>query len=264
MSPQDTSLFNKYGTYALITGASEGIGRAFAWQLAQEGFNLVLVARREYLLNDLAAEIKLKYPVACQVIKADLAIKDEVDRLLEVTASVDIGVVVCNAGFGLAGNFLDNDVSSELEMISVNCYALAKMTHDFGIRLKKRGRGAVLLLSSIVATQGIARTANYAATKAYVLSLGEALQLEWRGSGVDLLIVAPGPVDTGFSKRSKMQFGQTTTPEVVAKESINAIGRKSIVHPGALAKLMKLGISMTPRYLRVKIISTIMRGMTQQ
>ena len=258
------SLLKRYGTHALITGASEGIGRAFAWQLAKEGMNLILVARREQMLAELASEIIQKYQVECHVLKIDLAIELEVDRLIDMTQAFDIGVVVCNAGFGLAGNFLDNDVNTEMQMIQVNCMALTKMTHHFGRQLKKRGRGAVFLLSSIVATQGIARSANYAATKAYVLSLGEALQVEWRDSGVDLLIVAPGPVDTGFSKRSKMKFGQTTTPELVAKESIQSIGQKSIVHPGGLAKLMKLGIAMTPRFIRVKIISLMMRGMTKE
>jgi len=264
MFNSDQSLVKRYGSYALVTGASEGIGRAFAWNLAQEGMSLVLVARREHLLQELANEIKQKHRVDCLVVGADLAKKDEVERVVQMTQSLDMGVVVCNAGFGIAGNFLDHDVHHEMEMINVNCYALAKMTHDFGVRMKERGRGAVFLLSSIVATQGIARSANYAATKAYVLSLGEALQEEWRGTGIDVLIVAPGPVDTGFSARSKMQFGQTTTPQVVAKESIGAIGRKKIVHPGGLAKLMKLGILMTPRFLRVKIMSLIMRRMTQK
>lgn len=263
MKSQSDKQLMQYGPFALVTGASEGIGRAFAWALAQKGFNLILVARRENLLVDLADEIERMHGVECHVFRADLGGNEGVDQVLEFTKAIEVGMLVCNAGFGASGDFLDSDLSMETEMIHVNCIALAKLTHEFGKRFKARGHGAVVLLASIVATQGVARSANYAATKAYVLSLGEGLQEEWRGSGVDLLIVAPGPVHTGFSKRSNMQFGVASSPEIVARESINGLGRKKIIHPGKLAKLMSFGVSVSPRFLRVKVFSWVMRGMTQ-
>ena len=254
----------RYGSYALVTGASEGIGRAFAVELAQKGLDLILVARREAVLKQLAEEIQTHHGVQCQVLSADLAQQEEVERVMAFSARFDVGLVVCSAGFGTAGNFLDNDLSNEMSMLSVNCEALTRMTHAYGAKFKERGRGAIILLSSIIATQGVPRSAHYSATKAYVQALGEALYEEWRGSGVDLLIVAPGPVETGFSKRSKMQFGLTTTPDVVAIDSINALGRQRLVHPGWLAKVMSLGLSITPRSIRVKVMGMVMKEMTKR
>jgi short-subunit dehydrogenase len=112
--------------------------------------------------------------------------------------------------------------------------------------------------------QGVPRSAHYAATKAYVHAFGEALQEEWKGTGVDLLIVAPGPVETGFAERSKMQLGKAAAPTVVALESLAALGHKKVIHPGWLAKLMAISLSTAPRWLRVQIMGAIMANMTKQ
>lgn len=253
-----------YGTYALVTGASEGIGRSFAIELAKRGLNVLLVARRADVLNNLSQELESKYGVLCPVLVADLSNEGDLDNVIQHSQKLDIGLVVCNAGFGTAGYFLANDLEIEMNMLRVNCTAVARMVHVLGQQLQARGKGGMILMSSIVATQGVPRSANYAASKAYVHSLGEALQEEWNGSGIDLLVVAPGPVATGFSKRSKMQMGQAATPDVVAFESIEALGRKKIIHPGWLAKLMAYSLATAPRFIRVKIMGLIMRGMTKQ
>jgi hypothetical protein len=254
----------RYGPYALVTGASEGIGRAIAEQLAKSGINVLLVARRENLLNKLAQQLEKQYGVLCPVVSADLSKSEDIDKLFRITDDLEIGLVVCNAGFGTAGNFLDSDLETELNMLNVNCAALTTMAHHMGNQLKMRGRGGLILLSSIVAMQGVPRSAHYAATKAYVHALGEALQEEWKGTGVDLLIVAPGPVETGFAERSKMQLGKAATPLVVAMQTLSALGHKKVLHPGWLAKLMAFSLSITPRQIRVKIMGAIMRDMTKQ
>lgn len=258
-----TDFPNRYGAYALVTGASEGIGQSFAEELAKAGMNVVLVARRQDRLNALAQELEGKYKVMCPVIAADLSSAEQLSALMEVTDQLDIGLVVCNAGFGTAGNFLDADIENEVNMLHVNCTAVTRLAYHFGLKFKAKGAGGLILLSSILATQGVARSAHYAATKAYVHTLGEGLQQEWRASGVDLLVVAPGPVHTGFAQRSKMQLGQAATPEVVARQSLKALGRQQAVHPGWLAKGMNLALSTAPRFLRVKIMSAIMGSMTQ-
>ncbi len=256
-------LVKRYGPYAMVTGASEGIGRAFAEKLASMGMNVVLVARRKDRLNLLATELEGRYSVSCPVIQADLSSDKQVDNLLQVTDSLDIGLVICNAGFGTAGDFLASNVDTELNMLAVNCVSVTRLVHHFGLKLKQKGFGGVILLSSIVATQGVARSAHYSATKAYVHTLGEGLQQEWRGSGVDLLIVAPGPVETGFAKRSGMQLGKTASPQTVASQALDALGRQKLIHPGALAKSMAVGLSTAPRWLRVKIMGSVMGLMTQ-
>lgn len=256
------ALPNRYGTYALVTGASEGIGQCFAEELAKAGMNVVLVARRQDRLNALANTLEAKYKILCPVVNVDLSSADQLEGLLQITDQLDIGLLICNAGFGTAGNFLDAEIETEMNMLSVNGQAVSRLVHHFGRKFKSKGAGGVILLSSIVATQGVARAAHYAATKAYVHTLGEGLQQEWRGSGLDLLIVAPGPVKTGFAQRSKMQLGKTASPEVVARQSLQALGRQDLVHPGWLAKVMALALSTAPRVLRVKIMGAIMRSMT--
>ena len=247
----------------MVTGASEGIGQCFAEELAKAGMNVVLVARRLEKLNALAKTLEAKYKIMCPVIQADLSNIEQLEVLLEITDKLDIGLLICNAGFGTAGNFLDAEIETEMSMLSVNCTAVTKLVHHFGRKFKNKGVGGVILLSSIVATQGVGRSAHYAATKAYVHTLGEGLQQEWNGSGLDLLIVAPGPVETGFARRSKMQLGKTTSPEAVARQSLRALGHQQLIHPGWLAKCMAFALSTAPRALRLKIMSAIMGSMTK-
>jgi uncharacterized protein len=257
------ALPERYGAYALVTGASEGIGQCFAEELAKAGMNVVLVARRQDRLDALAKALEAQYKVLCPVIVADLSSAEQMDELLEITDKLDMGLLVCNAGFGTAGHFLDAEIETEMNMVGVNAMAVTRLVHHFGRKFKSKGAGGVILLSSIVATQGVARSAHYAATKAYVHTLGEGLQQEWLGTDLDLLIVAPGPVKTGFAQRSKMNLGRTASPEVVAQQSLRALGRQVLVHPGWLAKCMALALSTAPRALRVKIMSAIMGSMTQ-
>ncbi len=253
----------RYGTYALVTGASEGIGQCFAEELAKAGMNVVLVARRQDRLDALAKALEARYKVLCPVIVADLSSAEQMDGLLEITEKLDMGLLVCNAGFGTAGHFLDAEIETEMNMLGVNGMAVTRLVHHFGRKFKNKGAGGVILLSSIVATQGVARSAHYAATKAYVHTLGEGLQEEWKGSGLDLLIVAPGPVETSFAKRSGLQMGRTASPDVVARQALAVLGRQKLIHPGGLAKGLALALSTAPRWLRVKIMSSIMGSMTR-
>lgn len=263
LAPKQSGFAHAYGAWALVTGASEGIGQSFAEQLARAGLNVVLVARRTDELTRLARKLEASHDVLCAVITADLSEPDDVRQVIEKTRHLDLGLLVCNAGFGTAGHFLASSMASEMDMLAVNCAAVTQLTFELGQRLKARGRGGVVLLSSIVAGQGVASSAHYAATKAYVHTLGEGLQMEWQGSGVNLLIVAPGPVRTGFAARAGLRMGQASTPDVVAREALQALGRKNLIHPGALAKLMAGSLATAPRWLRVRLMSKIMSGMTQ-
>jgi uncharacterized protein len=258
------SFFKRYGAYALVTGASEGIGQCFAEELAKAGMNVVLVARRQDRLNTLAQALEAKYKIMCPVVQADLSRAEQLEELLQITDKLDIGLLVCNAGFETAGNFLGADIETEMNMLNVNCTAVTRLVHHFGLKFKMKGAGGAILLSTIVATQGVARSAHYAATKAYVHTLGEGLQQEWLDSGLDLIIVAPGPVNTGFAQRSKIQLGKAASPEVVARQSLQALGRQKLIHPGWLAKCMALALSTAPRAMRVKIMGAIMGSMTKR
>jgi hypothetical protein len=244
----------------VVTGASDGIGREFARSLAKVGFKVVVVARRRSALDALARELS---GTEVRVVDADLATTESVARVEEATRSLDIGLLVASAGFGTSGRFLDNPLDAELSMIDVNCRAVAAMAHGFGRRLVTRGRGGIILFSSLVAFQGVRHAANYAATKAWVQSFAEGLSLELKPLGVDVLACAPGPVRSGFGERANMQMSMAVTPDTVAAASLAALSRRGTVRPGFLSKFLEWSLMFLPRWGRVRIMSMVMGGMTK-
>lgn len=263
MTDRHEPLEVRYGPWAVVTGASEGIGKSFAAMLARQGFHLVLVARRAQLLDVLAANLAQERGRRCEVLVADLSTAEGVAMVLERTARHDVGLVVCSAGFGTAGRFLEGDIGEELDMLQVNCGATTALSWGFGRRFASRGRGGLILLSSIVAFQGVPRSAHYAATKSYVQTLAEGLRVEWADRGIDVLAVAPGPVGTGFARRARLNMGRAESPDVVALESLEALGRRGTIRPGLLAKVLGYSLAMTPRWGRIRIMAMVMRGMTK-
>jgi short-subunit dehydrogenase len=252
---------DSYGPWAVITGASDGIGRATAEQLAGAGLNLVLVARRHRVLDDLAAELSAEHDVATRVVAVDLATDEGVSGVLDATEGLDAGLLAACAGFGTSGPFLSGDAQDELEMLEVNCRSTLVLAHTFGRRFADRGRGGIVLMSSIVAFQGVRHAAHYAATKAYVQTLAEGLHLELAPLGVDVIASAPGPVDSGFAQRADMQLGTALQPSTVASGTLRALGRRSTVRPGWLSKVLEAALTL-PRWARVRIMAIVMGGMT--
>lgn len=262
MSAHD-SFLTRYGPWALVTGASDGIGRSFAVALARRGVDLVLVARTREKLESLAQKMTQEHAIECRVVAADLTTAEGLAAVLEATTELEVGLAVCAAGFGTAGPFLDGDLDNELNLLQLNCGATTALSWHFGKRLGMRGQGGLILLSSIVAFQGVPRSAHYAASKAYVQTLAEGLQLEWRDRGIDVLAVAPGPVSTGFARRSRLNMGKAESPDVVAEQSLKRLRRGGTVRPGMLSKLLGYSLAMTPRWGRIRIMGLVMRGMTK-
>lgn len=147
-------------------------------------------------------------------------------------------------------------------MVTVNCTAVLALTHVFARAMTARRRGGIVLFSSVVATQGVPLSANYAATKAYVHTLGEGLCHELRPHGVDVLVSAPGPVESGFGDRAAMQMGGGMDADAVAQPTLHALGRRAVVRPGAMSKVLGWSLSMCPRRMRTFIIGRIFRGFT--
>ncbi|MGB3355102.1 MAG: SDR family NAD(P)-dependent oxidoreductase [Mycobacterium sp.] len=191
---------DRYGSWALITGASDGIGKALAGQIAADGINVVLCARSQDKLEALAAELAADHGIETLVLPADLADPGGVDTVADLTDRIDIGLVVLAAGFGTTGSVLETSLTDEVQLIAVNVTAVVRLSHIFARRLAARGSGGLVLFGSIVGWQGVPGQANYAASKAYVQSLAEGLHDELAPSGVDVLAVAPGPVDSGFRR----------------------------------------------------------------
>ncbi|GEM_PF-197395 len=196
MSDPNPSFLSEYGPWALVTGASEGIGRSFARAIARRSLNLVLVARRRPQLEELALELRQTYAIRCCVLDIDLTLPEACSSVVESVSELDPGLVVCAAGFGSSGMFLKGNLANERNMLELNCGVTAELSWQFGQRLARRGRGGLILMSSIVAFQGVPGSAHYAATKAYVQTLAEGLRLEWKDQGIDVMAVAPGPVAT--------------------------------------------------------------------
>lgn len=253
----------RYGPWAVVTGASDGIGRAFAERLATAGINVVLAARRSDKLAEVAHSLEAAHGVRTEVVAVDLGTREGVSRLVAATSKLDVGLFVAAAGYGTSGSFLDGEIEEELAMIDLNCRAVAELAHHYGRRFAEARRGGIVLLSSLVAFQGVPRAANYAATKAYTQSLAEGLRVELAPLGVDVMAVAPGPVHSGFAARANMRMGAADTPAVVARETVAALGRTGLVRPGWTSKLLSWSLATLPRWARVRIMAIVMGGMTK-
>jgi short-subunit dehydrogenase len=253
----------RYGPWAVVTGASDGIGRELARRLARAGLDLVVVARRAEPLERLGDELRRDSGVEVVVLPADLARPEGIAAVVAATAGLQVGLLAAAAGFGTSGPFLDGRLEDELELIDVNCRAVAALAHHFGGRFARQGRGGLVLMSSLVAFQGVPRAANYAASKAYVQSLAEGLRAELAPRGVDVVASAPGPVHSGFARRAGMRMGMASTPEVVARGTIEALGRRGTVRPGWLSKLLEWALAPLPRWGRVRMMALVMGGMTR-
>lgn len=251
---------NQYGPWAVVTGASSGIGREFALELASSKLSLVVVGRNESALNELARTLSQLGSPQVKVIIADFAQDGAVASLIQATESLEVGLFVASAGFGSSGDFLDNDVASESEMVRVNCEAHVALTHFYGHGMRTRRRGGIVLLSSLVAWQGVPTATTYAATKAFVQSFGEGLYHELKPHGVHVICSAPGPVASGFGNRAGMNLQRAITPDVVGKETLKYLGRRSTVVPGGLSKFLHGSLITAPRALRVRIMKQVFAG----
>jgi short-subunit dehydrogenase len=262
MSGERASTFvGRYGPWSIVTGASDGIGEAFARALARRGVSVVLVARRRDRLEALAAELRTRHGVQARVVAADLAGADGVPAVLAAIAELDVGSLVAAAGFGGFGRFVARRAADELEMVDVNVRAVVALGHAVAARLAARRGGGLVFLSSIVAFQGGPGSATYAATKAFVQALAEGLAVELAPAGVDVVASAPGPVRSGFAARAGMTLGRAESPEVVAEETLGALGGPVTVRPGWLAKLLGWSLATLPRSGRVWLMTRILAGM---
>lgn len=250
---------------ALVTGASSGIGRELARLLAADGANLVLVARRVDKLDELAAEVRQQFGVQVQTLAFDLsdpaAPQQLCDKLAEQGTTVD--VLVNNAGFGARGKLVEIELEKQLEMVRLNVVCLLELTRRLLPGMMERRRGGVLNVASTAAFQPGPNMAVYFATKAFVLSLSEALFEETRGTGVTVTCLAPGPTATEFAKVAQMEdarlFSLGMLPaETVAKAGYRGFRQgKALVVPGLGNKLVAFGVRFTPRWLVRKIAARL-------
>jgi len=250
---------------ALVTGASSGIGEEFARRLARRGFNLVLVARREERLRELAAELRSPGEINVEVLPADLASECGLQRVVDRLAAGGVTMVVNNAGFGLSGAFVDLPLERQLEMINLHVRAVTVICHEALKSMVERGQGTIINVAAQAAFQSGPFMATYAATKAYVLSLSEALHEEVRAQGVTVTCVCPGPVDTDFAALAGIDnvdrpaFVVEPRGRVVAEALSAARMRRALTVPGVAPKVTMVGNRLVPRFASRRIAARIIR-----
>lgn len=255
---------DRYGPWAVVTGASSGIGAEFARQLAAAGLSVALVARRRDKLAALAASL----PTPARVCAYDLAEPASIGALAAELADLDLGLVVNNAGLSWKGAFLDHDLAHARAMIELNCQAPVALTHALAPRLVARGRGGVIIVSSTGAFQGLPWSAVYGATKAFDLLLGEALRVELAEQHVDVLTLAPGgtdtegPMNTGVDPAKVPGKLMSVTPVVAA--ALAGLGRRAVVVPGATNRAAHFATRFVPRSFAARTAGRIMRRVTSK
>jgi short-subunit dehydrogenase len=254
---------------ALITGASSGIGAAMARELGIRGHGVVLAARREQRLRDLARELQDAHGIRVEVLVADLgdvAGRDGLAKAVE-GLGLEVEILVNNAGFGDSGDFVDADRERLMEMLRLNCEAVIDLQGRYLPGMVSRARGAVINVASTAAFQPIPGNAAYAASKAFVLSLTEAVHAEVGRHGVSVTALCPGPVKTEFAEMAGIGHAHETAPgfvwtpvETVAAQAIEgAENGKRVVVPGLLNRAGALTAQHSPRALLLPVAKRIWR-----
>lgn len=233
----------RFGPWAVVTGASAGIGKEFARQLAAHGMNLVLVARRLPELERLASgDLSREHGIECRCVQADLATAEGLGALFSATRDLDVGLVVSNAGEAAPGEFLRATQEEHHAIVRINVLSHLDIAHHFGRRLAARKSGGLILVGALGASDGVPFMANPAATKAYVYSLGQALHAELAKAGVTVTVLTPGPTATAAFDRIGIENPpmKPMTADQCVTEALRALnaGRASII-PGRLLRLMK-------------------------
>jgi len=233
----------KFGPWALVTGASSGIGEEFARQIAASGIHVALVGRREPLLRTVGAECTRAFGVQRRIIPLDLSEPDFLRVLADATRDLDIGLVVSNAGTGNPGEFLKLDRQLLQETLRLSTMAHLDITHHFGQKLGKRRRGGIILAGAMGAENGVPVMANDGAAKAYVHSLGEALHYEFKPLGVYVTVLAAGFTNTavidkfGLDPKS-MPMKPMSVEQCVSEGLRGLLKNRSRVVPGRLNRIM--------------------------
>lgn len=251
----------RYGPWAVVAGASEGIGASFSRKLAERGVNLVLVARRAGPLGELAAELTAKHRVDVRVQTLDLGSADVVQALHETTRDLDVGLLIYNAAYSPIGAFLDVGVEDHIKAVEVNVLGTLRLSHYFGRRLIGRRKGGIILMSSMSSFQGTAMVANYAATKAYDTILAEGLWYELRRHGVDVLGCIAGATATpsyegSTDREPSSPLASPMRPDDVTAQALRELGTRPTGVSGRRNRLASLLLGrFLPTRAAIRIVS---------
>lgn len=230
---RDAAWRQRYGPWALVVGGAQGLGAAWVEALSEAGLCVASLDRASAALSAqhqaLQAVGRTSLPI-----ELELEARPLMPQVLDALKGREVGLLVCNAAVAHVGPFLERAVQDHLQSLEVNCAATLELTHGFGRQLAARGRGGIVLTSSLAGFQGTAQVASYAATKAFSLVLGEALGEELRPLGVDVLVLAPGATRTpGYvSSLPQDDGGPLMEPAETVREALDALGRQPLIVPG--------------------------------
>jgi len=245
----------KYGDWALVTGATSGIGAEIANQLAAKGLNIVLVARKEKELIENAARIKQLYNVDTSFISADISTEEDIEKVKQVDK--EIGLLALAAGVEVNGAFDKTSLEKELQLIQLNVASTFHLTHHFSKPMVERKRGGILMISSLVAHMVAPYFSNYAGSKAYVLHMGASLHGELKPKGVDVSVLSPGLTKTAMAAGASVDWDKLPMaekePSVVAEIAINGLGKRFLSIPGVRNKLISWMANLTPLGMQAKL-----------
>jgi short-subunit dehydrogenase len=244
-----------------VAGASEGLGAAFARELAGRGLQLILLARRAAPLERLAAELRDRHGVEVRTAALELARPDLGEAVSALTAGLEVGLLVYDAAASVIGSFLDRPLAAHLELLDVNCRGPLVLGHLLGGAMARRGRGGLLLMASLAGGQGNPWLASYAASKAFEIVLAEGLWGELRGRGVDVLACRAGATRTpAFAASQPRAQVPLMAPEAVVAEALAALGRGPTVVAGAMNRLAAfLFTRLLPRRLAIRVMERATR-----
>jgi short-subunit dehydrogenase len=249
-----------FGPWAIVTGASSGIGKEFARQLAANGLNVVLLARRLPLLEALGRQLENEFGVQYRAVGVDLAEDDFLETIEAATHDLDVGLLISNAGAGIPGEFLSLERGALLRIVRLNIIAHLDLAHHFGRRLATRGRGGMLLVSAMGAAQGIPYMANDSGTKAFVLSLGEALHVEFEKLGLHVTVLLPSPTDTPvlteFGLDAKAMPMKPMSAQQCVDEGLAALGANRATH--ITGRMFRILTALTPRSVMTRMNGTML------
>jgi len=256
-----TAFRERYGPWALVAGASAGLGEAFARELAARGLGLLLLARRAEALERLAGDLRAAHGVEVRTAALDLGRADLLEAVRAASAGLEIGLLVYNAAHSVIGPFLDRPLEEQLRVVDVNCRGPLLLAHVLGGPMAGRGRGGIVLMSSLSGSQGNPWLASYAASKAFDLVLAEGLWAELRARGVDVVACRAGATRTpGFAaSRPKRSVPLQPAGEVAAR-ALAALGRGPSVVTGGLNRLAAFAFArLLPRRTSIRIMERAAR-----
>ncbi len=255
------------GTWALVTGASSGLGEEFARQLAARRANLILTARSDDKLKALATQLHEAHGISTEVIAHDLGKPDGAAELCQRVDALghQVAHLISNAGLGDGGPFAKSELAKQTDQVRLNCEALTVLSHHFFPKLLARGAGGILHVASIAGMQPVPYMATYGATKAYVISFSLALWEEARGTGVRVHALCPGPVPTGFQKVAGLAISPSQKSAVLSAEDTVRRGLKAYekgkawLIPGGMNKIMSTGSNLLPRTTVTRMVGNMMK-----